>query len=399
MIELKEIINNTRIWYCLDCGKCSAVCPISRWGYGTYTSPRLLVEKSINGRMENVLDDPLFWSCLTCEHCTILCPSDVHFTEFLYEARSTAREHNRTAKCTHGEVIQSWGRMMVHPDLRQNRLGWITPDLKISNNSDTLFFVGCLPYYDPIFRNIDFEGVRIAQAAVKIMNSLGIEPQVLANENCCGHDQLRSGEKHIFAGLAAKNIKMFKESGAKRIISTCPECVSTLKIDYPNLIADHGMEVIHITELIANTELSKKLLHEDSVNLTVTYQDPCSLGRHLGIYDMPRNIMENSGVEIIEMERTREASLCCGTSCWISCGQTSKNIQVERLKEAKASGAERLITSCPKCQIHFKCAQNDPLLSEDINIHIQDLTTLIAESLTTQSTKEPIKEVEIDSRQ
>jgi len=97
----------------------------------------------------------------------------------------------------------------------------------------------------------------------------------------------------------------------------------------------------------------------------ITYQDPCRLGRHLGIYDAPRSALAGLGFDLVEMERTRHASLCCGTSCWTSCGQVSKNIQVERLKEARATGAQMLVTACVKCQIHFRCAQDDPALRQE----------------------------------
>jgi Fe-S oxidoreductase len=91
--------------------------------------------------------------------------------------------------------------------------------------------------------------------------------------------------------------------------------------------------------------------------------------------------MNDLGLELREMERTRNTSLCCGTSCWRACGQVSKSIQVDRLREARATGAETLVTTCLKCQIHLKCAQEDPILGEQINIQIRDLTTLVAEML------------------
>jgi Fe-S oxidoreductase len=103
------------------------------------------------------------------------------------------------------------------------------------------------------------------------------------------------------------------------------------------------------------------------------------LGRHLGVYDAPRQAIANLGFELVEMRRHAESSLCCGTTCWSNCGQVSKNIQVERLEEARATGAEMLVTACPKCQIHFKCAQN----GDGSSIAIRDLTTLIAEQWST----------------
>jgi len=269
--------------------------------------------------------------------------------------------------------------MMTNPDMKQNRLDWLQGNLETSDDSDTLYFVGCMPYYDPIFKNLEVEGVEIAQAAVKILNYLGIKPQVLADERCCGHDQLWQGDIENFQALAKLNVEHIKISGAKRIVTTCPECARTLKLDYPQYLEDHGLEVLHLTELLVKSDID--ISNISPAGLHVTYQDPCRLGRHLGVYDAPRQVMNDLGFELTEMGRHAEASLCCGTSNWSSCGQVSKNIQVERLEEARSTNADLLVTTCQKCQIHFKCAQNDPLLGEDLSIKIRDLTTLIAEGL------------------
>ena len=339
------------------------------------------------------MDDYLFWSCLTCKRCTALCPSDVHFSEFLRDVRGLAREDDRCGECTHSEMTQTLGRMMTDPDMKQNRLEWLSDDLETSDDSDTIYFVGCMPYYDPMFKNIGAEGVEIAQAAVKILNHLGIKPQVLADERCCGHDQLWQGDVDNFQALAKLNMETLKASGAKRIVTTCPECARTLKIDYPEYIGEHGLEVLHLTELIAESDLDISNVAPNGSR--VTYQDPCRLGRHLGAYDAPRQAIADLGYELVEMRRHAESSLCCGTTCWTSCGQVSKNIQVERLEEARATGAEMLVTACQKCQIHFKCAQNDPLLGEELSIQIRDLTTLIAEKLSDGAEQGKVQEVSI----
>lgn len=378
MDQLRDAIDRNRAWYCMECGKCSAVCPITRWEGRSYTSPRILVEKAIEGRDDELLDDLLFWSCLTCKRCSELCPSDVHFSEFIRDARAVAREDGRQGECTHGEAIQTWGRMMAQPGLRQNRLGWLSDDLQVSDSSDTIYFAGCLPYYDALFADLGVEGVRIAQAAVKILNHLGIQPQVLADERCCGHDQLWEGDVATFRALADLNLELFKASGARRVVTTCPECARTLKLDYPQLVGAHGLEVLHLAELMAEHGL--QVDHQGEAR-RATYQDPCRLGRHLGVYDAPRAVMADLGLDLVEMERTRNASLCCGTSCWTACGQVSKNIQVERLQQAQATGAKLLVTACVKCQIHFKCAQHDPAMAEKIDIEVRDLATLVAEAL------------------
>jgi len=394
MNALQDIINRNRVSFCLDCGKCSAVCPITRWEAKSFASPRLLVEKAFEGQTRDIMETPLFWSCLTCKQCSELCPSAVYFSEFIRDVRSLAQQKGHSGPCAHGEVIQTWARMMTDPDLHQNRLGWLCGDLKTSDDSDTIFFVGCLPYYDTLFQHLDIEGIEIARAAVRILNHLGIEPQVMANERCCGHDQLWEGDMKTFKALAKLNLEEFTAAGAKRIITACPECVRTIGLDYPRLVGTHGMEVFHISQFLTEQMEDRKLeAIAQRPERTATFQDPCRLGRHLGIYDAPRKLIAGLGLKLIEMDRRRNTSLCCGTSCWTSCGQVSKNIQVERLKEAKATTADLLITACIKCQIHFKCAQADPVLKEDISIEIRDLTTLIAEQLVDKTDRiEPFEE-------
>ena len=376
MQAIAEAISRNRIWYCLECGRCSAACPITRWEKRNHTGPRTFVENAIDGDLQRMLQDHLFWSCLTCRRCSQLCPSGVHFPEFMQAVRSVAREQGFCGECTHGGTIQAWGRMMTDPTLKQERLGWLGGDLKTSRDSDTLYFSGCLPQYDTLFMDLKVEGTAAAGAALRILNHLGIQPQVLADERCCGHDPLWQGDFETFRGLGMLNMEMMKASGAKRIVTNCPECARTLKVDYPQWFGPHGMQVLHIAELLAQSGLTFT-----AGGRRVTYQDPCRLGRHLGVYDAPRRVLAAAGFELVEMERTRAAAQCCGTTCWTNCGQVSRNIQVERLQEARATGAELLITACPKCQIHFKCAQRDPTLGEGIGIEIRDLATLVAERL------------------
>jgi Fe-S oxidoreductase len=142
------------------------------------------------------------------------------------------------------------------------------------------------------------------------------------------------------------------------------------------------MEVLHLSQFISRLAAASNLEWGSKLtDGTATYQDACRLSRHLGVYEEPRALLRASGLELVEMQRTHRGSLCCGTSGWTSCGQVSKNIQVERLREAKATGADLLVTSCIKCQIHFKCAQQDPALKNDIAISIQDLATVLADRL------------------
>jgi Fe-S oxidoreductase len=291
-------------------------------------------------------------------------------------------------------VIQTWAKMMAKPELEFNRLDWLDEDLKISNDSDTLYFTGCLPFYHTLFENLNIEGVEIARAAVKILNHMGIAPQVMAHERCCGHDQIWEGDLETFQKLASLNLERFKLSGAKRIVTTCPECARTLKLDYPKLLGDHGLEILHLSQFVHRNSAALKLAVPDiNSSYPATYQDACRLSRHLGVYDEPRELIKAAGFELIEMERTRTASLCCGTSGWTACGKVSKNIQMERLKEARDTGARLLVTTCVKCQIHFKCAQAGPTTSDGLDIQVKDLTTLLADRVITLSRTEKGKTV------
>jgi heterodisulfide reductase subunit D len=391
MEAIKQIIKNTKAYYCLECGKCTSVCPISR--RDPAYSPRLTVERTIWGEGDELLTDALLWSCLTCQHCSTRCPSDVHYVEFIRDLRALARGVGQEGFCSHGEAIQTWMRMMTSPELKQNRLDWLDGDLKVSANSDTVYFVGCLPYYDVLFNKIGAQGVEIARSAVRVLNRLGIEPIILENERCCGHDLLWEGDVADFRKLAGLNIAMLQATGAKRIVTTCPECARTLKVDYPAHVGDLGMEVVHISQLLAGWKLDvgtsppKPALSKVEGlggiegGLKVTYHDPCRLGRHLGVYDAPRQVIEALGLELVEMEHSGKNALCCGTSCWTNCGAVNKQIQVDRLREAQATSAELLVTACPKCQIHFKCALDDAQVGEEIGMEIRDLITLVDEAL------------------
>ena len=138
--------------------------------------------------------------------------------------------------------------------------------------------------------------------------------------------------------------------------------------------------MLHITEYLG--EHLSDLEFGNGETRRVTFQDPCRLGRHLGIYDPPRTILEAvPGVEFVEMSRSRTSALCCAGGTWSNCDRFDKQIQVERLKQARETGTEVLVTGCPKCQIHFRCAMKDPNLGEEISIELRDVAEIVAAAL------------------
>jgi len=272
---------------------------------------------------------------------------------------------------------------MTSPDIKQRRLEWLSDKYRTSNDSDVLFWVGCAPYFEPIFEDIEFRALDIPEASLKILNSFGIEPRLLPNEKCCGHDVLWSGDIETFKKLAEHNAAQIKEAGVKKIIFSCPEGYRTFKLDYPNFGFDVGCELQHISEFLVE-RIEKDGLKFNEVKKRVTYQDPCRLGRHLGVYDAPRKILESiPGIELVEMQYSRWDSICCGTSAWTNCDSYSNMIRTQRLSEATSTGAETIITSCPKCQTHFRCAMIDKGEEHRTTpkIETMDLVNLVANAL------------------
>jgi len=377
---LQKTLVSTNAFRCLECGKCTAVCPISRYN-GTY-SPRRIVGRLISEDPANVAMDPNVWTCLACGLCVARCPSDVKYGTMTKVLRQKAFKLHNEPSFSHGGALQAMMRIHATSNEPQDRMGWVTDDLKIAEKGEWGYFVGCLPYFDALFSDLESNSIAIAQGVVKILNEIGIEPVVMKDERCCGHDLLWGGDVENFKLLAERNVKMIRETGVKKVVTACPECYRTLAKDYPGILDEPlGFEMVYITELLADMaeQLEGKL---GKIEKTVSFQDPCRLGRHMGIFDSPRQMINMiPGVEFHEMVKRGKGAICCGTSAWQNCDATSKRIQTDRLKGAKDVGAEMMVTSCPKCYVHFKCALQGETIPEDQKVEVKDLIVLLAEAL------------------
>ncbi len=378
-MDIATVTRDTNVLGCMECGKCTSNCPIAR--FDRNFSPRYTLSTFIEEDPENFLKDSRLWKCLTCGMCNVRCPADVKYTEFTKRLRIEASANGAMPDCTHGGALQSLMKIMTSPTIKQDRLDWVPKELKIAEAGEYLYFVGCLPYFDAFFTELEMDTLSTAKGVIKILNHAGIEPVLLKNERCCGHDLLWSGDAKNFKKLAKHNVKAIRESGAKKVIFSCAEGYRTFKLDYPNEVGDLGFEVQHISEFIFERIEYDFAILKDMAK-TVTYHDACRLGRHLGVFDPPRDILKNiPNLEIKEMVKHRETAMCCGTSAWMSCDRHSKAIQTERLRSARKTGADLMITSCPKCKIHFTCAMKDDNFPEESRIEIKDLATVVAEVL------------------
>jgi Fe-S oxidoreductase/coenzyme F420-reducing hydrogenase delta subunit len=378
---LEDILQETKAYYCLECSKCTSICPVAK--YDPSYSPRAVIESAALGLEDATVHDKKLFSCLGCYACSLNCPTDVDFPAFARKLRSLAFDGGEYGCPAHGGLLHSTARLMSTSPYKQRRLEWLTKDYGTSDHSDVLYFVGCIPYFEPIFGYLNASPLNITRASLKILNHSGVQPMLLQDERCCGHDALWTGDVKTFQRLAEQNTKLIRDSGVRKIIFSCPEGYRTLKLDYPERGFELGCELQHISEFMAD-KIERKQLEFKEVKKKVTYQDPCRLGRHLGVYDSPRKVLEAiPGIELVEMERNKECALCCGTSAFTNCDIFSHEMRVDRFSEAKATGAEVLVTTCPKCQIHFRCAMNNKGEEKgpDINIEVMDLADLVASAL------------------
>lgn len=376
MTRVAKIIQETKAYYCLECGVCTGSCPISRFD-ATY-SPRLMVERALLLPEVDTIEDSHVWSCLTCGTCGSRCPSAIEYSGFTRSVRAAARDRGLEGVCTHAGTIQAMMELQA-TNLFDKDLSWIGKDLKVSETGEYYYFIGCLPQYEAIFKELQFDGRGHARSTIGVLNRLGIEPVVSSKEKCCGHDFYWSGQFEGFAQLAKHDLEVIKKSKAKKVVFSCPEGYYLFKQIYPELFGKLKFEVLHITEVVSE-KVKEGGFNLGEITSKVTYQDPCRLGRFSGIYDQPREIIRAiPGLELIEMPRNRKDAVCCGSSTWVNCSRVNKKIQLGRLKEAQKTGAETLVTACPKCKIHLSCALKDNDLEE--KIEIKDLNVLLAESM------------------
>jgi Fe-S oxidoreductase len=318
------------------------------------TSPRgAIYDKNIYG-----LDSRDIWMCLTCGLCPIECPQQVDFLEFVKQGR----EGKTYEEIAHKGVFSEMASLMS----KLNGSSVVSPELK-SEESKYAYFPGCVDFLDLFLHDVGVNFGEIATSSLKLLNYKGIKPKILPLK-CCGHDVLWQGKKDVFERLSKYNTKVINESGIETLILSCAECYRTFAKDY-NL----KPKVAHISEFLKGIGLNLKS--------TATYHDPCRLGRHLGIYDAPREALKTNGVELKEMAHNRVNGLCCGVSSFMNCDERTKALRVLRLDEAQATGAKTLITTCTKCLAHLNCLKNEKEAAKKYDLDILDLTVYLARQL------------------
>nr|NJM04859.1 (Fe-S)-binding protein [Desulfobacula sp.] len=365
-------LSQQQIDYCMECGVCTGSCPVAMTLEDF--SPRRMIKRTLTEPEGDILQSKDIWACLSCSRCSDRCPVEIDFPEFIRSYRYKARQADNFPKLSHHGMFHTITSIQAK-GVKQNRIEWAQKAGKIASKGDIFYFTGCIAYYDAAFQYLDLNMIESAENNLRLLNKIGIRPVVSNDECCCGHDAFWCGDEETFLTLAQKNMATIAASGAKTVVFGCPEGYSMFREAYTQKLGPLPFEIIHITEFLAREIPKAGIAFKNGSAGTVTFQDPCRLGRRSGIYEAPRELISLvPGTQLAEMEHNRENAVCCGTTAWMECSTCSKVMQGQRLKEAEAIGAEAIITACPKCRIHLTCAQKNT----DHHVEIIDLVSYLA---------------------
>lgn len=317
------------------------------------------------------------YECSTCRQCHFVCPSQIDTVELWEGIRKSFADAGYGPLEPQKNLIQSvqsydnpWGQPRSSRSRwakiakKKKRIEDMPKDLN-KEKADILYFVGCTASYD---NNIEEVGIN----TIKILQHAGVDFGILgAKEKCCGSVLLRMGDYATFHRLAIENIEQINALGVKTLITSCAGCFKTIKNDYIKE-GKANFRTLHTLEFILELIKEGKLKLEKKVPLKVTYHDPCHLGRHSSVYDAPRKLLKLiDGIELIEMERKKENSRCCGAGGGLKSGfpDIQNKISQTRINEAVATGATELVSACPFCyqglQVGIQ-ALNAPIKMRDI---------------------------------
>lgn len=355
---------------CTECGRCHINCPATL--SGKPLSPKKLIlkmkdhllehgpaalaqkaagaeELDIPSVWEGTFSEEEVWACTTCRACEEACPvANEHVQDIIDLRRFLVLTEGKTSP----EVTKVFSNLERQSNEwginRRERAAW-AKDLDVPTMADVegkaeyLFYVGSAASYDQ--RN-----QKIAQAFAKLLKAAGVDFAILgAEEESDGDSARRLGNEFLYQEFVQRNIEIFNEYGVKKIITTDPHAFNTFKNEYP----DFGFEaeVYHSTQFAAKLLTEGKLKPTNHVEQTITYHDSCYLGRYNEVYDPPRYILESiPGVKLVEMERNRNKSMCCGAGGGgMFKEETGTRINVMRTQQALETGASIIGTACPYC--------------------------------------------------
>lgn len=403
---------------CNHCGQCrfilgpkmrgweySEVCPIyQRYKFDAYSGQGLIniAQELLEGTLKYEADLlQHIYVCTTCGACDINCKSvrDMEVLDTILALRAKCVEDGQGPMPEQKEyTVHVNNNHNIYGRPHDERFDWLSQDLPMSEGSTAAYFVGCTTSYL-------YPG--IARDTAKILGAGGIDFKVMrAEEYCCGAPLWRTGQIEAARKLAEHNLDALKKQGIKTVITSCAECYGTFKGFYPR-IAELDFQVLHISEVMQKLLQEGKLKPTKNFNMRVTYHDPCLLGRLSeqfsawsgeikaygyhdppkqfrrgtnGVYDAPRQVLRAiPGIELVEMTRNEENAFCCGGGGGVPAAFPDFALWTaeERFSEARSTGAEAIISSCPFCQSSFEKALN----TSQSSVRYRDLCEIVASAL------------------
>ena len=356
---------------CTECGRCQSQCPA--WHTDKPLSPKLLIMAMRDHALGSIGDTDnqspivsvngpitpdVLWSCTSCGACVNECPVDIEHVDHIINMRryQVLVESELPAELANTfknleKAGNPWGAN------RNDRNAWIAEcdfpirivEGELPEDVEYLFWVGCAGAYEE-------RAKKTTKAVAELLYRAGVEFAVLGkSETCTGDPARRAGNEFLYQILARENIETLKETfgkrGVKKVVVTCPHCFTTIGRDYKQ--SGFELEMVHHTQLLNQLVREGKLTPVTKSTKSVTYHDPCYLGRHNEIYEPPRELLEATGVKISEMPRNKDRSFCCGAGggrMWME-EKIGTRINLNRVDEAIATGAEEIAVACPFCRV------------------------------------------------
>lgn len=368
-----------RLVACYQCGTCAGSCPTAP---AMRYNPRMILHMLRLGLGERVLDSGAIWLCTACYSCTNRCPRELKITDAMLALRrisvDTGRDLPPNLLTMRDTVTRHYNisgddnatRLIWSDNLEEHALAF-----RARRQADVAFFVGCVASFYPMVYSIP-------QAMVQVLDRAGVNVAALGGDEwCCGYPLYTAGmPDEPVIGLMNHNVEQIRAMGARTLVTTCPSCYYTWSHLYPLLgVGPLDFEVLHASEFLA------RLLDDGALKLRpteqiVTYHDPCDLGRKSGVFDAPRHAIEClPGVELVEMDASREHALCCGGGGDVQMvdeGVTSV-VASRRVDQARRTGARILLSSCQQCKRTLMSAAR----RDKVRIRVMDLSEMVLAAL------------------
>ncbi len=384
---------------CTICGRCTSVCPANTTGKPL--DPREIVLKlgevaaataadpvsppvGVDGEI-TVTSDRVFeritpeelWACTTCRACDEICPVDIEIVDKILDMRRYLSLMEADFPSELGKAYVSMENSSNVYGMSQNdRAAWTEAldfEVKLLGEpgvtAEYLYWVGCAGSFDD--RN-----KKVTIATARLLHAAGVDFAILGpRELCTGDPARRTGNEYVFQGLALQNIATLNELGVTKIVTQCPHCFNTLANEYPQFGGDY--EVVHHSELLMHLVAEGRITPRKGAE-TITFHDPCYLGRHNDVFLAPREVVDAVGTRV-EMPRNGTRSFCCGAGggkMWYE-EHTGKKVNLERTEEALGCGADVIATGCPFCYVMLDDGVKE--LGRDDTVVVRDVAMLLAE--------------------